>query len=297
MKISALLPTAADGIEAASILSAARDLEALGLHGLYLHDHLVTPVDLESAYPYSVDGSYHHSPERPFYDCVPVLAALAVATERVRLGTLVMIPAYRHPIPLAKELATIDQLSGGRLVLGVGAGWMDEEFEALGLPTGGKAARLDEHIAMMRNAWQHGVAAWDGDRYGHPALGFHPQPAQDGHTIPVILGGHGDRTLERVARWADGWAVAAPGDEVAERGSAAIIDRIVKLQRFCEQHDRDFEELRLIGLLPDDTPFETFEGMAMLGVEDVALRTMDTPERAVERIAAWVDQHGVEVGS
>ena len=147
---------------------------------------------------------------------------------------------------LAKELATIDYIAGGRMLLGVGAGWMAEEFDAVDVPMEARFARLDEHMALMRNVWTNGVAAHDGRFYSHVEAGFGPQPPGEGHTIPVIVGGHGDAALRRAARWGDGWAVSAKGDALLADGFDAVAERLEQLRRFCDEEGRDFDDLLLV---------------------------------------------------
>src|SRR5207248_11080937 len=114
-----------------------------------------------------------------------------------------------------------EAVAGGRMILGVGAGWMAEELDAGEAPMDERFARLDEHVALMRQAWQQGTVAHEGRFYSHCEAGFGPQPPQAGSTIPVIVGGHGDAALRRAARWGDGWAVPAAAVKLAADPDAA----------------------------------------------------------------------------
>src|SRR3954469_11910928 len=185
MEFGLHLPNAGPFANGPDIMRVARAAEDLGYHSVWLFDHLFTPTNLDSKYPYSPDGSSPMLPEFPFYDPVSVMAALAAGTETIKFGTRVLIPTYRHPVPLAKELATTDAIAGGRMILGVGAGWMTEEFDAVDIPADERFARFDEHIAVMRAAWQQGVVGHDGRFYSHAEAGFGPQPPQEGNTIPI----------------------------------------------------------------------------------------------------------------
>src|SRR5205085_2157639 len=238
MEFGLHLPNAGPFANGPDILRVARTAEELGFHSVWLFDHLFTPTNLESKYPYSPDGSYAMAPEFPFYDPVSCMAALAGASERIKFGTRVLIATYRHPVVLAKELATTDAIAGGRMILGVGAGWMAEEFDAVDVPMDERFARLDEHIALMRRTWQEGTAAHEGRFYSHVEAGFGPQPPQAGNTIPVIVGGHGDAALRRAARWGDGWAVSAPGPELVSDPVGAIGSRLERLAGYCEEQGR-----------------------------------------------------------
>ena len=280
MKFGVHLTTAGANASRESILEVAQEAERLSYESVWMFDHLFTPVAMESTYPYSPDGSYHHRPDRPYFDCVAVMGALAAATSSIRFGTLVMVPGYRHPVVLAKLLASIDALAGGRMTLGVAGGWMEEEYEAVGLPAAQRLARLDEHVALMRNAWQEGVTSFSGELYSHRKAGFHPQPPQPGNTIPVIVGGHGDSALRRAARWGDGWAVVAPGPELAEDPVAAVGRRLEKLRSYCEEEGRSFEALLLVGQAPLDSPVGYLDILAEAGVDTVDLRA-DLPKDAL----------------
>src|SRR5205823_13648416 len=197
MEFGLHLPNAGPFANGPDILRVARTAEELGFHSVWLFDHLFTPTNLESKYPYSPDGSYAMLPEFPFYDPVSVMATLAGSTERIKFGTRVLIATYRHPVVLAKELATTDAIAGGRMILGVGAGWMAEEFDAVDVPIEERFARLDEHVALMRNVWANETASFDGRFYSHVAAGFAPLPPKG--SIPSIVGCPVHRALRRTA--------------------------------------------------------------------------------------------------
>ena len=288
MEFGLHLPNSGPFTDGGSIIRLARFAESEGFHSVWLFDHLFSPVELESPYPYSADGAYHNPPERPYFDSIAVMGALAAATTTVRFGPRVLIPTYRHPVVLAKQLATIDALAGGRMILGVGAGWMAEEFEAVGLRPAERFARLDEHVAVMRNAWREGVTGFDGRFYSHPEAGFHPQPPQLGHTIPVIVGGHGDAALRKVARWGDGWAVSIPGSAIAEDPVGALEERMETLRRYCGEEGRDCDELLLVGQGNLDDPPARFELMASMGVDVCDLMSSAPVEQVEEQAARFL---------
>jgi probable F420-dependent oxidoreductase len=276
------LPNAGLVPEGAGLVRVAQAAEAAGFHSVWLFDHLFTPTNLESKYPYTADGSYLMVAELPFADPVAVMGAVAGGTTTIRFGTRVLIPTYRHPVVLAKELATIDAIAGGRMILGVGAGWMAEEFDAVDVPMEGRFARLDEHIALMRNAWTNQVAAHEGRFYSHAEAGFGPQPPGEGNTIPVIVGGHGDAALRRAARWGDGWAVSAKGDALLADGFDAVAERLDQLRRFCDEEDRDFDDLLLVSQCLADDPVASLERQAELGIDIVDLMIFGTEQQVIE---------------
>ena len=204
MRFGVHLPSAQAGADADGILHVAQRAEALGLDSVWMFDHLFTPTDLDSKYPYSRDGSYPMAADAPFFDPVGLYGVLAGKTERVRMGTAVLIGAYRNPIVLGKILASIERFAPGRLVLGIGAGWMREEFDALGVPFEKRGARMEEYVRALRAVWSGEPNAFEGEFYSWPESGFLPAPTEP---IPIVIGGHGDMALRRAARLGDGWAV------------------------------------------------------------------------------------------
>lgn len=282
MEFGLHLPNAGLVPEGAGIVRVAQAAEAEGFHSVWLFDHLFTPSNLESKYPYTADGSYLLTAQLPFADPVAVMAAVAGGTSTVKFGTRVLIPTYRHPVVLAKELATIDFIAGGRMILGVGAGWMAEEFDAVDVPMEGRFARMDEHIALMRAAWQQGISAHSGTYYSHCEAGFGPQPPGPGSTIPVIIGGHGDAALRRAATYGDGWAVSAAGDALLAKGFDAVAERLETLRRFCDEVGRSYDDLLLVSQCTPDDTVETLRRQAELGIDIVDLMVFGLEDQIVE---------------
>jgi len=270
----------------------AQAAEDAGYDSVWLFDHLFTPVNLESKYPYSADGSYVMVPQLPFADPVAVMAAVAGATTTIRFGTRVLIPTYRHPVVLAKELATIDSIAGGRMILGVGAGWMAEEFDAVDVPLESRFARMDEHVEVMRNAWREGITAHDGRFYSHCEAGFGPQPPGPGHTIPIVIGGHGDAALRRAARYGDGWAVSAKGDAPQTNGFDAIVERLQRLREFCDEEGRAFDDLLLVSQCTTHDTADTLKAQADLGIDVVDLMVFGSEEQVIDAGRRFMDEVG-----
>ncbi len=195
----------------------ARFAEEAGFESLWTIEHVVIPAGYASAYPYSDDGRFGWPENLDYPDPLPWLATIAGATERINLGTAIVILPQRNPVVLAKELATIDAMSGGRLLFGVGVGWLTEEFDAIGIPFGERAPRTDEAIEVLRTLWADDEASFDGrfttlDR----ALMF-PKPIQrvDGRPgVPILIGGHSPAAARRAGRLGDGFfpARATPDD-------------------------------------------------------------------------------------
>jgi probable F420-dependent oxidoreductase len=228
------LPSAQQGANAADILMVAKGAEALGFDTVWMFDHLFTPSNLESKYPYNPKGDYAMTDADPFFDPVGVYGVVAGATERVKMGTNVMIGAYRHPINLGKTLASIEQFAPERILLGLGAGWMREEFEAVDVPYERRGARFEEYMQALRAVWSGKPNSFEGEFYSWTQGGFLPAPTKP---IPIIVGGHGDRALQRAAKYGDGWAaVTAPGQGA---GLDGIAGRIEVVKEHLEKEGRD----------------------------------------------------------
>ena len=177
--------------------------ESLGFASVMIADHLVFPVTIKSRYPYTVSGDFPGKGD--VLDQLSLMAFVAAKTTRLRLVTSVMIVPYRNPVLTAKALATIDVLSKGRVTLGVGVGWMREEFEALGAPDfDRRGAVTDEYLRILKTLWTESPASFSGRFYRFDALHCRPQPVQKPHP-PIWVGGHSKAALRRAARLGDGW--------------------------------------------------------------------------------------------
>ena len=203
MRIGAKLPNSGPLPLEVGIPAMARALEDAGYDSLWVADHIVLPREIRSHYPFAEDGRATWATDTPYIDALVALALAAAATERVRLGTAVLVMPMRNPVDLAKQAASIDVASGGRLELGVGAGWLAEEFAALNAPFERRGARLEEWIAIARACWTGTPEARESDHYTLPPdVLCLPRPA---HHIPLHVGGHSRVALRRAGRIGDGW--------------------------------------------------------------------------------------------
>ena len=228
------LPSAGAGTNAAGILETATGAEKLGFDTVWMFDHLFTPTGLESKYPYTASGDYAVGPNDPFFDPLGLFGVIGGATKRIKMATGVMIATYRHPVVLAKALATIENFASGRVVLGVGAGWMREEFEAVGVAFEKRGSRLEEYVGALRAIWSGEPTSFEGNFYSWQEGGFLPAPTQP---IPLIFGGHTEVALRRAARVGDGWAVVtAPGQGTGLEGASSRTD---EMKKFLEEEGRD----------------------------------------------------------
>jgi len=203
MRIGVKVPNSGPLPERLGIGAMAAELEAAGFESLWVSDHVVLPEEIGSRYPFAGDGRATWPTDTPYFDALIAMALIAGATSRATIGTAVLVLPLRHPIVFAKQAASLDRASGGRLRLGVGAGWLEEEFIALDVPFADRNGRLVEWIAIARDCWTGTPAARTTDRYTLPA-GTLCLPTPES-PIPFLVGGHSPTALRRAGRLADGW--------------------------------------------------------------------------------------------
>ncbi|MGA9277670.1 LLM class F420-dependent oxidoreductase [Ilumatobacter sp.] len=245
-------------------LELCRRAEASGFESLWGGEHVILPTSIESSYPYTADGKIPAEPETPIPDPLIWLAFAAAAAPTMRLGTCILIVPQRNPLILAKELATLDRISNGRVELGLGIGWMREEFDALGVPWERRGARNDEYIAAMRALWAGPHAEFHGEFVDFEPATCSPRPVQD--NIPVLVGGDSDAAIRRAARLADGYF---PGEGDIDR----LKGLIERLRVAAEAEDRDPADIEVnamfVAQLAD--PLRGVEEMREAGVGRVMI--------------------------
>ena len=195
------------------LVEVAQLAEDLGYHSIFVADHIIVPRGLESQYPYSGDGSFPYAPDQDWLDPMVALGYLAGLTRTIRLGTSVTVLPMRHPIVTAKQIVSADHLSGGRVIFGVGVGWMAEEFALLGESFRDRGRRTDEYLQLIKNLWTQDNPSFEGDYFNVANCGFAPKSTQQPHT-PIWIGGESRAALRRAARLGDGWHSA--GTSLAE---------------------------------------------------------------------------------
>jgi probable F420-dependent oxidoreductase len=238
------LPTSGRAADPLALRDLAQAAEGLGFDAVWVSDHVVIPARIDSTYPYSPDGAFRLGPDAPYLEPLTALTYLAGCTERVRLGTHVLILPYRNPVVTAKVVATLDVLSGGRVDLGIGAGWMREEFEALGYDYfDRRGAVTDEQLRLLYRLWEEDVPAFDGEFYSFPPLGALPHPHQRPHP-PVWVGGHTAPAIRRAARFGDGW-LPLGGRPPAVLPPEEIVAGLGRLRREARKAGRDPAAIRV----------------------------------------------------
>jgi len=204
MKFGLRLPGAGPYAGPKAIEAFATKAEELGFDSLWMTDHVALPVDVGSKYPYREDGKFFWPPETPYLDTIMTLAWASACTERIRVGTSVLIAGWHDPLNTAKALASLDVLNGGRTTLAVGTGWMREQFDIFGVPFETRGRRTTEFIALLKHLWTEDLIDFKGEFFEYRGFKMYPKPAQP-TSIPVWCGGKSDGVLRRVAAVADGW--------------------------------------------------------------------------------------------
>jgi len=246
-----------DGSSALEICSLA---EKLGFDSVWGGEHVIRPAQIESRYPYTDDGQMPGDAETPIPDPLIWLAYVAAAAPTVRLGTCILIVPQRNPLVLAKELATLDHLTGGRVELGLGVGWLEEEFTALGIPWKRRGARSDEYIAAMRALWAGPEAEFHGEFVDFDPATCSPRPVNG--SIPILVGGDTPAAIRRAARIADGYF---PGTTDPE----ALAGLIQELGSAAQKEGRGADEIKVSAIFGPQMaePVSGAEQLAALGVE------------------------------
>jgi probable F420-dependent oxidoreductase len=224
--------------DAPRIVELARRAEQMGFQSIWLADHVAFPVTFRSAYPYSAKGDFPTPSSDPLLEPVATMAVLVGATKRVRIGTAALIMPYRNPVLLARMLVTLDHFSGGRIILGAGVGWLEEEFRVLGAHDFRKRGRVtDEYLEIFKAICAGGEASYRGETYAFEPIFSSPASLQRPHP-PILIGGLSTAALRRVVRHGNGWlAVSAPPGELRQR--------LGVLARLAAEAGRRFDDLTL----------------------------------------------------
>ena len=242
----------------------ARHVEACGFESVVAVEHTVLMTSYTSVYPYDASGRVELSPDCPVPDPLDLLAFLAGQTSTLGLATGVLVLPNHHPVVLAKRVATIDALSGGRLRLAVGMGWMKEELEACGAPFAARGGRADEQLAVMRLLWEHGPdgASHHGEFFDFDNAACYPKPKR---RIPIHIGGHSHAAARRAGRLGDGFQPLGVG-------GAELAELVATMRQSAERAGRDADALELsLGHLVAKIDADRAARLAELGANRVVL--------------------------
>jgi probable F420-dependent oxidoreductase len=289
MEFGCHLPVYGPAATRDTLLGFARRMEALAYDSLWASDHVVLPYAIASKYPYSPSGEFPLSPSANFLEPLVALSLVAGATERVKLGTTVLVLPHRHPVLAAKMFATLDHLAPGRVIVGAGVGWMKEEIELLGVPYARRGAWSDEAIRIMRACWRDERVEFRGEFHRFDAVGFAPKPARG--TIPIWIGGHTARALRRVAELGDGW-------HAAFTGAVEMKKSLGELAEACRKAGRDPKALTLtarMGLPARQEPAALITELRALGALGVSHVILESRLRDLDDLTAIYERFAKDV--
>lgn len=266
-----------------------RSADENGIESIWAVEHVVVPVGYESRYPYSADGKMPAPENADLPDPIVSLAYAAALSENLRLATGIVILPQRHPVYVAKEIATLDHFSGGRAIFGVGIGWLEEEMSIVGVPFGERAARTEESVRAIRSLWGLKAEPFEGRFYRWPAVESNPKPVQK-PGVPIVVGGHVEGAARRAARVGDGFFPA--------KGDVPTLSRLFEaLRDECAQLGRDPAEIELTAtgtdLAPDAVRRYRDLGISRLVVPPPAF----DPKGLRDGIRRFADQVIAKVGS
>ncbi len=277
-----LIPVNIGMNDPAQITGLAQLAESAGFESVWTFEHVIVPLDYASRYPYNSSGKMGAAPETNLVDPLIALTAIAAATRTIRLGTGVNILSQTNPLLLAKQSASLDFMSGGRFMLGVGIGWLQEEFIAMGTPFEKRGARFDDYVAAMRKVWSGDVVEHQSEFLSWSGFKSYPIPKQN--PLPIIMGGNKGKILERIARLGNGWFV--PGSDPAE-----LVNQLSQLKAECNRQGRNFQEIEITCMWPGSGGIEALQVLAKAGVHRAVVPLMalgTNPMEGIERLGKEV---------
>jgi probable F420-dependent oxidoreductase len=237
MEFDLWMPTANPMTTPDLLEAVGRESEGRGISTLWVGEHVVLFTEYASAYPYAADGKVPAPSGSGLLEPMVTLSYLAACTSTVRLGTAMLLLPQRNPVYTAKEVSSLDWLSGGRVDLGIGVGWLKEEFDALNVPWARRGARTDEYIEVLRTLWCDDTSSFVGETYTLPDCEMFPKPIQQPHP-PIHIGGETDAALGRVARVGQGW-------HTFNRSPTELAEGLAALDPLLQQAGRTRADLRI----------------------------------------------------
>ena len=256
----------------------AQAAEKAGVESLWTVEHVIYPSSYDSKYPYDPSGQMAMAPDTDLTDPLIWLTWLAANTSSIRLGTGIMILPERNPLVLAKQVGTLDSFSGGRFELGIGVGWLKEEFEALGVPWERRGARTDEYVAVMRELWGGNEVSFDGEFVSFDRVSSNPKPLNG--SVPITIGGHSDAAARRAGRIGNGFF---PGKGDLEHMLGLV-------RESAEKHGRDADEIEVTwgsGEIMGSDPVAAAEKLKEQGVSRVIVPSLMFLNNTEEQLAEF----------
>ena len=256
----------------------AQAAEKAGVESLWTVEHVIYPSSYDSQYPYDPSGQMAMAPDTDLTDPLIWLTWLAANTSSIRLGTGIIILPERNPLVLAKQVGTLDSFSGGRFELGIGVGWLKEEFEALGVPWERRGARTDEYVAVMRELWGGNEVSFDGEFVSFDRVSSNPKPLNG--SVPITIGGHSDAAARRAGRIGNGFF---PGKGDLEHMLGLV-------RESAEKHGRDASEIEVTwgsGEIMGSDPVAAAEKLKEQGVSRVIVPSLMFLNNTEEQLAEF----------
>ena len=278
-------------MEPEQLCAVAQFAEELGFEGILNADHGVFPQHVKAPYPYSADGKPPMTPDSPYPDCWVSLAFMAAVTKRLRFSTSVYVLPLRNPFEVARATGTLALLSDNRFALGIGAGWMQDEFDIYGVEFRSRGKRMDEMIDVLRKLWVDGMAEHHGEYFDFEPLQIAPAPKR---SVPIIVGGANAAALKRAAYRGDGWIGAGNTPEEVP----AILAELKRLRVEAGRDQLPFETIIGLKSAPDVDTFKRLEEHGMTsGVNYPFLyslgkqSTLDQKKKVMEQFAENIIRH------
>lgn len=264
-----------------SMAEVAQFAEAAGIESVWTFEHAMVPAEYDSVYPYARSGKMGIPPETWFVDPLIALTHVAAVTKTLRLGTGVNILPQTNPLSFAKQTASLDVLSGGRLELGLGIGWLSEEYEAMGTPFARRGARFDDYLEGIKKVWSGQLVEHQSEFLSWSGFKSFPTPKQKPHP-PILIGGTSRKSLQRVVNVAQGWY--APSDSHEQ-----LVQKLAELRELADEAGRAFDSIEItanwrIAKKPDALPELRDLGISRCVVLLGATGETD-PKKAIELIA------------
>jgi len=282
MKVGVIPLFAAETAQPDYVERIVKGLEERGFHSVWAVDHIVFPTHGESEYPYTVDGALPIDVTQQGLEPFNLLSFIAAHTTRIRLGTGVLVLPQRNPALTAKQAADLDVLSGGRFDFGIGVGWLEEEFTAVGETFERRGARTADYLRLMQALWQDGVSHYEGKFRSLPECTQYPLPVQRPHP-PLYFGGESEAALRRVARFGNWFGMDVDPENAPEL--------MVRLAEHCAREQRDIADVK-VALCPyyDGRPLDrdSLRRYEDAGVDQVIVTAFVPGQDAMERA---IDDH------
>ncbi len=268
-------------VEPAEAVALMQAGEEAGFESAWTVDHVVIPAGYESAYPYAASGKMAGGVEDlALPDPLIWMAYVAARTSRIKLATGILIVPQRNPVVTASQIASLDQISGGRVILGIGVGWLREEFDAIGVPFDDRGRRTDEYIAAMRELWSADKPTFHGEFVNVDGAYCRPQPVRG--SVPIHVGGHSKAAARRAGRLGDGYFPAR----------AAEADMVSLMRQTAAEHGRDPDAIEITMLVPkdlDEIPALAAAGITRLQVSVTDMAGVGTTIATPDDALGWRD--------